>query len=284
MQMSDWNLLQTLYTYRSLTRAAQVLYLSQPTLSKRLRAIEEEFGTIIAIRGKQGLTFTPEGEYLAVKAAQINTIFQEARQHLAQLQSEADDVLSIGASSSIARFFLPAYLQRFRAVHPRIRFELATHLSSQIAAMVEQGKLQLGLVNGDLAFSGEKKRVLVEHAYLACSFPISLEQLPSLPYLTYFKDPASQRLIENWWREHYPSPFPQGLTVKDGTICREMIFQGLGYSIFFTKGYMEDRPEYQMPLYHRDGTPFTRSTWLIWQQSRCRSNILQELIHLIPEQ
>ena len=130
----------------------------------------------------------------------------------------------------------------------------------------------------------EKKRVLVEHAYLACSFPISLEQLPSLPYLTYFKDPASQRLIENWWREHYPSPFPQGLTVKDGTICREMIFQGLGYSIFFTKGYMEDRPEYQMPLYHREGRPFTRSTWLIWQQSRCRSNILQEFIGIFNTQ
>ena len=61
MHMSDWSLLQTLYTCRNLTRAAETLYVSQPTLSKRLKAIEEELHITIAVRSKQGLTFTPEG-------------------------------------------------------------------------------------------------------------------------------------------------------------------------------------------------------------------------------
>lgn len=283
MQMSDWNLLQTLYTYRSLTRAAQVLYLSQPTLSKRLKAMEEELGVTIAIRGKQGLSFTPEGEYLAVKAAQIHSIFQEVRQHLSQMEQDVSGILSIGAPSSIARFFLPAYLQRFMALHPHLRFDLVTRLSSQLAGMVEQGKLQLGFINGSVDFSGEKKLVLREQAYLASSQPVSLDRLPSLPYLTYFKDPCTQQLLESWWQEHYRSPFPRGLTVKDGTICREMICRGLGYSIFFTKGYMQDHPEFIQPLYHKDGSHFTRDTWLIWQKGQRPGGAAGEFIDLIPE-
>lgn len=283
MHMSDWSLLQTLYACRNLTRAAETLYVSQPTLSKRLKAIEEELHITIAVRGKQGLTFTPEGEYLAVKAAQINSIFQETRQQLSLMSQEISEPLSIGSSSSIARFFLPFYLQKLKVLHPHVQFHLVTRLSSQIISLVQHQKLQMGFVNGNLNFSGEKKKILTEQAYLASSSPISLEQLPSQPYLTYFKDPRSQRLLEDWWQEHFLSPFPPGLTVKDGTICKEMICRGLGYSIFFTREYMEDHPDYIQPLYHKDGTPLCRDTWLIWQKDSCQGTFAEELIHMIPE-
>lgn len=59
MRMSDWNLIQTLYECRSLTKAAGLLYLTQPTLTKRLQAIEEELGVTVAVRGKRGISFTP---------------------------------------------------------------------------------------------------------------------------------------------------------------------------------------------------------------------------------
>lgn len=51
VKTSDWALIQTLYECRNITRAAAQLYISQPTLTKRLRAIEEELGVVIALRG-----------------------------------------------------------------------------------------------------------------------------------------------------------------------------------------------------------------------------------------
>ena len=132
------------------------------------------------------------------------------------------------------------------ALHPHLRFDLVTRLSSQLAGMVEQGKLQLGFINGSVDFSGEKKLVLREQAYLASSQSVSLDRLPSLPYLTYFKDPCTQQLLESWWQEHYRSPFPRGLTVKDGS-------------------------------------PFTRDTWLIWQKGQRPGGAAGEFIDLIPE-
>ena len=82
MKTSDWALIQTLYECRNITRAAAQLYISQPTLTKRLRAIEEELGVVIALRGKRGVTFTPEGEYLAVKATQFLSLMDEVNRLL----------------------------------------------------------------------------------------------------------------------------------------------------------------------------------------------------------
>ena len=162
MQMSDWNLIRTLYSCRNLTRAAELLYLSQPTVTKRLQAIEKEFGVTIAERGHRGIIFTPEGEYLAVKAAQMLNLMQEIEEHLAAGKQEPECTFMIGASNSISRFVLPGLMQRFQSSHPHIRFEITTGMSSQISHLVEQRKLDLGFVNGDFPFIGAKDLFRVE--------------------------------------------------------------------------------------------------------------------------
>lgn len=96
MKTSDWALIQTLYECRNITRAAAQLYISQPTLTKRLRAIEEELGVVIALRGKRGVTFTPEGEYLAVKATQFLSLMDEVNRHLTELKEEPSGTSASG--------------------------------------------------------------------------------------------------------------------------------------------------------------------------------------------
>lgn len=281
MRMSDWYLLQTLYECQNLTKAAELLYLSQPTLSKRLQSIELELNVTIAERGKRGITFTEEGEYLVVKAVQINGLMDEIKNHLAQNQNEPADVLSIGAPNSMARFSLPVLLQQYRLEHPRIQYDLTTNLSSKITRLVERGKLDLGFVSGEIPFSGEKQLFKTEHAYLASVEPLDISQLNRHPYITYFKDPYSQQLIEQWWQEYYYSPLPNGLTVKHGEICKEMILKGLGYSIFFIRDYLADHPQFIQPLYHKDESPLTRNTWLIYQKESLQKPHVKSFINNI---
>ena len=59
----DWKLISTLYDNPNITRTADILYTTQPTVSKRLQQIEEEFGVQIVIRSSKGVSFTPEGEF-----------------------------------------------------------------------------------------------------------------------------------------------------------------------------------------------------------------------------
>ncbi len=263
MKTSDWALIQTLYECRNITRAAAQLYISQPTLTKRLRAIEEDLGVVIALRGKRGVTFTPEGEYLAVKATQFLSLMDEVNRHLTELKEEPSGTLCIGASNSMARFSLPGLLQYYQESHPGISFEITTSLSSQLCKRVERRELDLAFAFGDIPFKGVKYRFASEQAYLASVKPLDMSRLSSYPYITYFKDKYTQQLIENWWAEYYLTPFPRGLVVQHGDICREMILKGLGYSFFFVRGYMADHPQYVYPLHYKDGTPLLRNTWLL---------------------
>ncbi|WP_052363954.1 LysR family transcriptional regulator [Geomicrobium sp. JCM 19037] len=64
MNEKDWILLQTLYEVKSITKTAEMLYISQPAITYRLSSIEREFGIEIAKRSNKGLKFTSEGEYL----------------------------------------------------------------------------------------------------------------------------------------------------------------------------------------------------------------------------
>lgn len=265
MKMSDWVLIQTLYECKNLTKAAGQLYLSQPTVTKRLRLVEEELVITIAIRSKRGLQFTPEGEYIAVKAAQLTGIMNEIQNHLEQFRREPSGILRIGASNSMTRSTIPLLLQTFCRKHPHIQFELTTKRSSDIAKLVEQGRLDCGFINGDIPFTGEKRLFRTETAYIASASPPDMETLEQAPYITYQKDRYTQELIEQWWHEYYRSPMPQGLTMQHADLCRELILKGLGYSIFFVRDYMEAHPEFIHPLFHKDGTPLTRNTWFLFQ-------------------
>lgn len=283
MKMSDWTILTTLYECRNITKAAELLYLSQPTLTKRLKLIEEEYGITIAERGKRGITFTPEGEYLAVKAMQIRNISDEIRKHFDALGSAVSRHISIGATNSFSRSALPDILQKYRLSHPRTDIEITTGYSSNIARLVELKKLDLGFINGNVPFRGERRLFCTDHAYLASTVCLDMERLDEYPSITYFSDPYTSEILENWWHELYTSPYPRGLKVPHGDICREMVLKGLGYSIFFIRDYMADYPEYIYPLYHKDGSPLLRSTWVITSEhadeNPAAAEFLQTLFH-----
>ena len=65
MNDHDWRLMQALAEERSITRAAERLFISQPAITYRLRMLEREFGTSLAVRTPAGIILTPQGEYLA---------------------------------------------------------------------------------------------------------------------------------------------------------------------------------------------------------------------------
>ncbi len=278
MLISDWNLLKTLYETRNITRTAENLYLTQPTVTKRLRVIENEFDVHIADRGKKGLTFTPEGEYLAAKASQFQGMEEEIRAYLSKQKSLPSGSITIGASSSFTRFYLPSIIEDFRRYNPNIQFDIVTSLSNEVGRMVEQRKVDIGFVNGDFPFSGDKELILAEHGYIASNTAPDMDHLYNAPYLSYFNDKNTQSIIENWWKEHYTVPLPKGLAVKDGDICKSMVIRGLGYSIFFSHGYMEDFPENIYPLYHKDRSPLLRNLWILYSSGSKEKNTTIEFL------
>lgn len=95
----DWLVLQTLYNEKNITKAAQKLYISQPALTNRIQQLEKEFGVQIVNRGRRGVQFTPQGEYLATCAHDMLLSIQMMKENVQNMENNVAGTLRLGVSN-----------------------------------------------------------------------------------------------------------------------------------------------------------------------------------------
>ncbi|WP_328943914.1 LysR substrate-binding domain-containing protein [Streptomyces sp. NBC_00250] len=101
------------------TRAAERLYVSQPALSKQIRALERQLGGPLFDRDRQGVALTPVGTALVPHARTLLAAWQEGREAVRRAREAASGTLVVGMSTSPGRGgLLPAIRSRFTEVHP----------------------------------------------------------------------------------------------------------------------------------------------------------------------
>ena len=98
MKDSDWEILYELHRNPNMTKVANLLYITQPSLTKRLQHMEAEFQVTIVNRTPKGLTFTEEGEFLAKQAEAYLTFLDNTRERLKEFKENLEGEITIGAS------------------------------------------------------------------------------------------------------------------------------------------------------------------------------------------
>lgn len=132
----------------SFTRAAAVLGISQPSISARMRRLEERLGEPVFERLGRGVRLTPTGETLRPAAERALALAQEADQLWTGLGSEQRGFIRLAASTTIAGYVLPAAIARFRRRHPDVDVDVRVGNTAHVAALVVAGELPWGLVEG----------------------------------------------------------------------------------------------------------------------------------------
>src|SRR5262245_60135805 len=127
---------QTIAQCGSLTAAARVLKVSQPTLTVAVRHLEERLGTTLFHRSREGVKLTSTGQELLHHAAEIFALIERAQARIVGL--EGDDVGSfvIGCYESLGAYFLPAFMSGFLRVAPRIELSLWNGSSAAVQEAV----------------------------------------------------------------------------------------------------------------------------------------------------
>jgi DNA-binding transcriptional LysR family regulator len=276
----DWRIIVTLYEQKNITETAGKLFMSQPTLTKRLQKIEDELGITLAVRNKKGVSFTAPGEYAASQAKKIIRLLNETREGISAISEKSKPSIKIGATNAFSRFFLPAILQKFKSFDTNMVFEIHTDYSNKIAKMVERSELDAGFIFGDIPFQGNKYHLGVNHGILVCSKPFALEDLPNMSRIDYSKDAFTQNLIDSWWQEHFIVPPNISMIATNGDTCREMVVNGLGYAIFTVEEFVADATRlYKIPMTNSDGSPFVRNMWMIYRKDYEKNKVLQSFIN-----
>ena len=147
MEMRQLESFVRIVQYGSFTRAAEILYLSQPAVTRQISVLEAELDTRLLERIGKKVTLTDSGNALYRYAWEILRLANEARQEVTDTLIGNLCSLRIGANSSTAAYILPQILQRFREEFPGVELSIHTGVSSKIAEMVTSNVVDIGLVS-----------------------------------------------------------------------------------------------------------------------------------------
>jgi len=125
----------------SITAAARRLRLTQPALSRRVKALEEELGVALLERGAHSVSPTPAGEQLCRDGARWVAMAEQIEERVRA--SGRGEVLRLAYAPSLAGGLLGAGLERFSQVHPRVRVELADCSSAEMKRGLADGRYDL---------------------------------------------------------------------------------------------------------------------------------------------
>ena len=130
----------------NITRAADILHVTQPTLSRQLIELEDELGTALLIRGKRSVTLTDEGFLFKQQAEMIVELSDKLEHNFKDKKDVVCGTIRIGASEAVGCRALALYMKEFREKYPDVQFDLYNGMADNIKEMLERGLLDLGLV------------------------------------------------------------------------------------------------------------------------------------------
>jgi DNA-binding transcriptional LysR family regulator len=177
---------------KSFSRASETVFLSQPSVSLQIRALEQELGTRLLDRQGKEVSVTGSGKLLYGYARKILQIADEAKQAIAQLKGLIIGEIIIGASTIPGEYILPRLLAEFKEKYPGIEINLMISDTKEVIHKVLDNEVELGFVgqregSEKLVFHSfaTEKLVLIApvHFPLPIHDQITVEELREVPFI-----------------------------------------------------------------------------------------------------
>lgn len=187
---------------QSITAAAETLHITQPTLSKQLRELEEELGKKLFTRGNRKITLTEEGMFLRKRAQEIVELADKTEANFAAGVGSVSGDIFIGSGETGAVRYLGRTLYKMRSIYPGVRFHLFSGNGEDVSDRLDKGLIDFALFVGmtdlkkydylKLPYSHRWGLILRRDDPLAAHEAVTPEMLMNVPILC-----SRQALIQN---------------------------------------------------------------------------------------
>lgn len=275
----------------SFNRAAERLYLTQPSVTARIQALEKELGQTLFERRPRGVRLTDAGRVLLPHAERVLQAVRKARQAVTELESATGGTLTVGSALTVSTYTLPDILARFKTAHPLVEVAVRSGRSQQIQQLVLEDTVQLGLVHSPLSPHAEIEAVplyvepvvLVVHPGhpLAGRSEVTAEQLAGEPFITSDRATGYWGLVEQFWASSGLVPH---VTMELDSIeaAKRMVMCGLGLAML-PQGTVEG----ELRTHHLVSVPvagsehLSRQTLLIHRRGKVWSGIARGFLEVL---
>lgn len=136
----------TVVREESITKASEVLHITQPTLSRQLAQMEEEIGVKLFNRGTRKITLTDEGILLRRRAEEILSLVDKTEQELLEREEQIEGKITIGCGEIQAVQMLPELFSSFNEKYPNVTFDIFTATADLVKEQMDKGLIDVGLL------------------------------------------------------------------------------------------------------------------------------------------
>lgn len=196
----------------NITKAAALLHVTQPTLSRQMMQLEEELGSKLFRRSQYRIILTDAGMLLRRRAQEIVELADKTEREFAQSEEELSGEIAIGCGETQSMTFLSQHIRSFRSLYPKVQFRIHSANADDIKERMEKGLLDMGLLTepvdiGRYAFlrlpQKDRWGVLVpKNSALAEKETVTSQDLVGVPLLLTGREQVRGELA-NWFGEDY---------------------------------------------------------------------------------
>ena len=222
----------------NITRAADILHVTQPTLSRQMMDLERELGTTLMLRGKNGLTLTDDGIFFKQRAEEIVELADRLEQAFAEHNADVSGVISIGATEAIGSRIFAKLVKKFSEKYPLVQFNLYNEMADYIKDRMDKGLIDVGLLlepidtsKYDFIWLSQKETwgVLMrdDHPLAGCE-SIAPEDIAGYPLILPLRERVRAEIL-NWLkREEKDLNIPLSYTLLSNAVL--LVEEGLGFA------------------------------------------------------
>ena len=298
------------YKERSISKAAEALYISQPSLSAKIKGVEEKIGYPLFDRSRSPLGLTEVGKAYVTAAEEIAAIETGFKDYVNDLKSLKSGEIFIGASNIFAAYALPPIVTEFQSMYPEVKVRLTEGNTHMLGTLLSNGTIDMVIDNAhydaDLyekeLYSDELILLAVPNSYEVCSSISQYRITPGALTNGSYTDPNFPTLPLGALRD---VPFimlsPNNDTRARGErLCREAGFrpnivleldqQSTAYMVSTTgmgAAFVSDTVVRKLPsheklnYYKLSGDSARRKVYFYYRKHKFKTKAMEEFIRLI---
>jgi DNA-binding transcriptional LysR family regulator len=279
----------------SFSRAAEALFLTQPTISEHVRALEDELGVQLLDRLGRGAMPTRAGQLLLGYARRMLTLSREAHQALERFQGRMSGELVVGGSTIPGEYVLPALIGQFKAKYADISISLLIGSTRQVSDWVDDGRVEVAVVGArPAARTLEAKELMPDELVVVvpAAHPWATRRVTTLADLQ--KEPMVVRERGSGSREALEHALQEaGITLASLRIVGEMgstqaikqaVRAGLGIALISKRAVEDECRAGLLACVKVKDLRIARAFHLVTHRDRTRSPLAEAFVEFIESQ
>jgi DNA-binding transcriptional LysR family regulator len=222
----------------SVSRAAEALFVTQPTLSARLKSLERELDARLFVRSQRGMRLSDAGRAFLPYAERTLDTVSTGRRLLSELARGEAGQLALGAAPAVSTYVLPRILTRFHGTHPKVSLAVRTGHSEEVLELVLREQVQVGLgralrhpdVEAIPLYEDELVLVVDPNHPFAEQTAVRPDQMTEVQLILFDRTSSYHRLTFEFFQQL--GALPRGVMELDNIdAAKKMVEQGLGVAL-----------------------------------------------------